>query len=129
MIRRSILLALLALLAPLTVAAPVRAATKPCNIVQLLAQAVQGDTALKGYSLSCLYKAKAAADADPDLSTYTAVGSVLRAAILQAGGTPRPPAQVPTQPETGPGKTPTPGKTTAGGPTPSKTVVRSTAAV
>src|SRR5689334_25118511 len=128
MLRRSLLLVLLAVLAPLTTAVPASAATKPCNIVQILAQAVQGGSVPKGYSLSCLYRAKAAADQDPDLSTYTAVGSVLRDAILQAGGKPRPPANVPTQPESGPAKTTTAGTTTASGPVPTRTVVRATAA-
>jgi hypothetical protein len=129
MFRRFLVFCLLALLAPLTAAVPAGAATKPCNVVRILAQAVQGGSVPKGYSLSCLYRAKAAADQDPDLSTYTAVGSVLRAAILQAGGKPRPPANVPTQPEGGGTKTTTPGKTTTSGSTPARTVVRATADV
>jgi hypothetical protein len=117
----------LAVLAGALSTGPADAATRPCNIVNVIAYAVHDGSVPEGYSLSCLYRARAEAAKDADLATYSDVDQVLRAAIVRAGGTPRPPTAVPTAGETAPSKTT--GTATTTTPNPTKNVTRSTAAL
>jgi hypothetical protein len=126
--RISLLVVLPTLLAPFALAPSAPAAGKGCDIETIIAQAYQNATVSDGYSVSCLRKAQIAAANDADIATYSDVDQVLRAAIVKAGGTPKPIPQTPTAPETQPGRTgdadttSTPATTER---TPTKTVTRS----
>jgi len=136
--RISLLIVLLSLLAPLSLAPSAPAAGKGCDIETIIAQAYQNASVPDGYSVSCLRKAQIAAANDADIATYSDVDQVLRAAIVKAGGKPKPIPQTPTAPETQPSRTgdaettttPTATKRTTTKPaptrpTPTKTVTRS----